>query len=108
MPESKQCGYLSKPDDIDCPQQKDECGYASTKKPECLIPRGQDLDTKPCARDSPRTADCCALHFKRVGTCRQRGVADDALIACCFVPVVVEPIQLVTVTIRFRIEKAQG
>src|SRR5215469_5625020 len=93
---------------IDSPNSEKKYGNTNGTEPECLIPGGQDLDAKPGTGFAPRATGRCALDLERIAACRQRGVAGNSLLAACLVPIIVKPIQLVTVPVRFRVEKAQG
>src|SRR5437762_172454 len=92
---------------VERPQENQEHANANSTKPYRLIPGRQYLNAKRCSRFTPWTAAGGAFHDKRVGARRQSGVVGDALIAAHFVPLSVEPVQLIAISIRLGIEKTQ-
>src|SRR6202012_4225182 len=99
--------YLLEAEELNDPQQSQERGYADAAKPESLIPSWQDLNAESRAGLAPGTAAGGSLHFKCISPYRKSRIPGDTFIAPHFMPHIVEPLQLVTVTIRLRVKKTQ-
>jgi len=77
-------------------------------EPPGAPPWWQNLDLQGYARFAPRTPVGCALHSEPIDARRQSGVVHKPLSAADFVPVRIQPVQLVTIVIPRGIRVTEG
>src|SRR5260370_22211036 len=83
-------------------------GGRNCPEPPCAPPGRQDFDKELRAWLAPLATACCTLHAKSVNACRQSGVRGDPLIASHLIPLLIQSLQHVAISVCGSIEIAQG